>query len=438
MDLFEMLGSDVVAEFGPRHATLPRHYFYASDGADQMARALRGEVSGRSALLFADLRTQAAASVGCADAMRHAGWSVRELLIPDNPAGGSPVCDDITFAALRGQIPPADLFVAVGSGVVNDLVKWLAMDAGVPYAVFATAASMNGYSAANIAPSIRGVKSLLEGRAPRAIASSPGVLARAPTRSTTAGLGDVLAKPVSTSDWRMNHLLFQEPYSATIAGIIDAIEPRYLAIPESLRVGAPQAIQSLFEALIFSGCAMTLQGSSLPASGGEHLISHTLDMFSHVDGQPHDLHGRQVGVATIFVAALYQQAVAETRPVFVPDRVPLVRTVWGGLADAVAEQHQKKMLRTRQACERLRQPGCWDALRNELQPILRQPAVIKECLAKAGGAHRLADLGCSRERFLLAVQHGAAIRARFTSLDLFFAMGLLPSRAEEMVDEWLM
>ena len=61
---------------------------------------------------------------------------------------------------------------------------------------------------------------------------------------------------------------------------------------------------------------MTLQGSSLPASGGEHLVSHTLDMMSHVDGVPHDLHGRQVGVSTILVAAMYERALAIETPIF--------------------------------------------------------------------------------------------------------------------------
>ena len=51
---------------------------------------------------------------------------------------------------------------------------------------------------------------------------------------------------------------------------------------------------------------MTLSGGSFPASQGEHLISHYLEMMHP---GPHEaLHGAQVGVATI-VAAGVQQAV---------------------------------------------------------------------------------------------------------------------------------
>jgi glycerol-1-phosphate dehydrogenase [NAD(P)+] len=312
------------------------------------------------------------------------------------------------------------------------------------------------------------------------MAARPRVIAAAPYEMTSAGLGDVIAKPVSTADWRINHRLFGESYSAAIAGIIDAVEPRYLAQPEALNPSAnylrgsagaspsqsrdhvgqswegeapaeppgldpvqgkaaerAKAIEALFEALVFSGCAMTLQGSSLPASGGEHLIGHTLDMLAGVDGIAHDLHGRQVGVATLFVAALYQRAMAVERPVFVPDRVPFNRALWGGIAEAVEVEYRKKIVRTREACARLARPGCWDALRREVTPMLRQPETIKECLRKAGAAHRIADIGCSRERFLMAVMNGAGIRARFTSIDLFFALGLLPDAAEGVVEEWL-
>ena len=63
-----------------------------------------------------------------------------------------------------------------------------------PAAIFATAASMNGYAAANVAPAVAGVKTLIHARAHRIVASDPAVLAAAPAALTSAGLGDVIAK----------------------------------------------------------------------------------------------------------------------------------------------------------------------------------------------------------------------------------------------------
>ena len=272
--------------------------------------------------MIADTRTWQAAGEAARDALSRAGWSCEPWILPDRPGGKSPVCDDATHAVMSEGVPMADAYVAVGSGVVNDSTKWLAAERGAPYAVLATAASMNGYASANVAPAIRGVKSLAHGRAPRVVAALPSVIEAAPFRLTAAGLGDVIAKPISTADWIVNHRVFSEPFSAEIASIIDSLEPAYLDRPEALAAREPGAIRALFDALVRSGCAMTLHGSSLPASGGEHLVSHTLDMLADLDGVEHDLHGRQVGVATILAAALYEKLVAMERPVFEPRVAP--------------------------------------------------------------------------------------------------------------------
>jgi glycerol-1-phosphate dehydrogenase [NAD(P)+] len=437
MDLFDALGEPIRTAFAARRDTLPRALYYSPDAADELARLLAAQAPGRSAILVADQRTYAVAGARCGAALRSAGLSVAERLVGDRPGGASPVCDDVTKDRLSAELPAGDLLVAVGSGVVNDLCKWIAGERGVPYAVYATAASMNGYSAANVAPSIRGVKSLFRARAPLAIAADPAVIEGAPFELTASGLGDAVAKPVSTADWLMNHRLLGEEFSPPVAEVVDRIEGSYLDSPERLARRDPAAIRALFEALVYSGCAMTLQGSSVPASGGEHLVSHTLDMLAHVDGTGHDLHGRQVGVATIFAAALYQRIWALDG--LEPGRAvaPLDRELWGPIADAVAAEHARKRASAEAARAALEKPGAWAALRAELRPILRSPERIKGCLARSGAAHRIADIGCTRERFLAAVRHCGAIRARFTSIDLGWLAGLLPGAAEEIVDAWL-
>jgi glycerol-1-phosphate dehydrogenase [NAD(P)+] len=59
----------------------------------------------------------------------------------------------------------------------------------------------------------------------------------------------------------------------------------------------------LATALMLNGIAMEICGSSRPASGGEHLISHALDATS---ARPR-LHGLQVGVATYLMSIVQGQ-----------------------------------------------------------------------------------------------------------------------------------
>jgi len=439
MELFDALGPQVAAELAHRRETVPRRLLLGPDAAPALAGELARECEGSSeprALVLFDLRTHAAAGESCLRALREAGFVAHELLVPDG-AEGSPACDDTTKQRLQAVLPAAEVFVGVGSGVISDLCKWLAFDLGKPAAIFATAASMNGYAAANVAPAVSGVKTLIHARAHRIVAADPAVLAAAPRDLTSAGLGDVIAKCVSSADWKMNDLLFGESYSAAVAGIIDHVQDKFLREPSRLARADHAAVSGLFEALVYSGCAMTLQGSSLPASGGEHLISHALDMRAHAEHGRHDLHGRQVGLGTIFAAALYERVLALPAPRFRADPLPLDRAGWGPIADAVAAHHHKQSERLAASCERLRAGDTWSRVRDALAPMLPTAAWVKDVLAQAGAAHRVADLGIDRERFLWAVLNGAQIRERFTSLDLGWATGVLPDAAAEIVDRYL-
>jgi glycerol-1-phosphate dehydrogenase [NAD(P)+] len=438
MDLFDALGETIRSELSAKRHTIPRVLLYDDDAPALLASQLLDDTDGRRVVVLTDVRTREVAGTEVLTALAAAGWNASELIVTDPQGEGStPACDDITKDALAAQLPAADVLVAVGSGVINDLTKWLAGESELPYAVFATAASMNGYAAANVAPAINGVKSLFRAKAPRIIATRPKVIEQAPFHLTASGLGDVIAKPVSTADWIVNHLLFDERFSLGVASVIDHVEPSYLDAPEALAARDGKAMRALFEALVLSGCAMTLQGSSMPASGGEHLISHTLDMTSHAHHLEHDLHGRQVGVATIFAAALYQKLMQLEAPSFSHTEVPFERQAWGHIAAAVEVEHEKKCRRVADACARLSEPGRWSTIKERLTPALRDPARIKRCLERSGAAHRLEDIGCSRERFLMAVHNCSAMRERFTSIDLARAAGLLPACAEELIDTWL-
>lgn len=435
-ELFDLLGPKVRAELSARRDTLPRKLLLSRDAAEALASELRSETDGRRVVVVFDERTRRAAGDRCVSALASEGFAVHEALLHD-AHGHSPVCDDQTQRELASALPEADVLVGVGSGVISDLVKWIAFERKLPAAIFATAASMNGYSAANVAPAVSGVKTLVHARAHRLVAADPSVLAAAPFALTSAGLGDVIAKVVSTADWKLNDLLFGEQYSEAVASIIDDVQEKFLSEPSKLARGDEAAVSGLLEALVYSGCAMTLQGSSLPASGGEHLISHALDMRADAEGSRHDLHGRQVGLGTIFAAALYERVLALPAPRLRSEPLPFDREGWGKIADSVAAHHAKQSLRMAQSAQRLATGDTWSQVRAALEPMLEPAAWVKRVLREAGAAHRVSDLGIDRERFLWAVRNGAQIRERFTSLDLAWVTGVLPGAAEEIVDEYL-
>ncbi|MCG2661225.1 MAG: iron-containing alcohol dehydrogenase [Kiritimatiellae bacterium] len=445
MNPADLLGQSFACECGKTHSIPIRAVIYCATAIQQLPAMLDRHLAGRRINLVADERTYPLVGRECETVLNQAGRIVQAFIVPDAPHGG-PICDDITRNALCSRLAPCDGFLAVGSGTISDLVKWIATspgkwqacDAKLPYAVVPTSASMNGYASNNIAPSIRGVKRVLNGTVPRVIAADPSVIQQAPYELTAAGFGDVLAKPVSMTDWKLNQLLFNEYYCAVCAQLIRALEPAYMAHPEAIRAREPYAIEALFQALIYSGVSMTMAGTSFPASGGEHMISHVLDMTAAIHGMPHDYHGRQVGLGTIFACALYERVLALDAPCFQLRAEPTDEAYWQSLTAVVEEEHALKRRKAERAVQRLQQESAlWDRLRTELKPMTRTAAAIKQCLRAAGAAHRLEDIGCTRDRFLAAAGHAHQMRERYTIIDLARAVGVMPNATEEIVDQYL-
>ena len=247
MDIF---GRTIDCECGKRHHIEPREVVYERGAARRLPELCGRAADGRLVAVLADARTRAVAVAGVCEALKESGRQVSEVIVPDGADGGTPVCDDVTKERLAAELGEVDLIVPVGSGVLNDLGKWIAFERDIPFVVMATAASMNGYASANVAPTIKGVKTLVRARPPVAVAADPAVIENAPWELTASGLGDILAKSVSSTDWLMNHLLFGDSYCARSVGLIADIEPLYLDHPEELKARKPAAVGALFRGLL--------------------------------------------------------------------------------------------------------------------------------------------------------------------------------------------
>ncbi|MCJ7542998.1 MAG: iron-containing alcohol dehydrogenase [Phycisphaerae bacterium] len=427
-------GSTFDCACGRWHAILPRQVLVAPDAVGRLPQLCAGATAGRRVAVLMDARTRDVAGKAVAEALARA-WQVQQIVLPDPPSG-SPVCDDLTHDALAASIGPVDLIVPVGSGVLCDLGKWLAFERSVPFVPFATAASMNGFASGNVAATVEGVKSLFVAGPPPAVAACPAILAEAPYELTAAGLGDALAKSVSSADWLLNHVLFGDFYCQAAVDLIADVEPLYTSHPADIAARRPAAMGALLDALLLTGSAMTMAGSSAPASGGEHLLSHTLDMMSTLDGLPHDLHGRQVGLGTVLCSELYRRVLQIESPRFLPPVEAIDATFWGRLGEPIAKLYAQKVLRLHQVKAVLSGREAWDELRRRLAPVVRPPETISACLRAAGAAWRAGDIGCDRQRVLVAFSHAHQARARFTVLDLAYLMGLLPASAAEIIDRW--
>lgn len=293
-------------------------------------------------------------------------------LVPNEYALGS------VLAAMTSQ---DDMLLAVGSGTLNDVTKYVSARTGIPYVIAATAPSMDGY-ASTVAPTILdGFKTTLPAVYPAAIVADVDILKDAPMPMLTAGFGDIIGKFTSLADWRLSHQLNGEYYCPEVAGVIEAAVETCAANAQALAQREPQAIQAVTEALILSGLAMGMVGVSRPASGAEHQMAHYWEMDALRRGEEHPLHGNAVGVGTVLAASLYEMA-AEYLP----------------QGFAAPDKGQ-----------------------------------ILACLQAAGSCADPKELGIRRELCLESLLHAMELRDRFTVQKLLEQKGQLISCAQELV-----
>ena len=435
-----LLGATFACDCGKTHSVPTAHFLYDEHSFDRLAELVQEYGSGGACLIIADTRTYEVAGKDVEDMLCRHNLKTDCFIVPD-VNGESPVANDATKDMLLQQASPTDLYLAVGSGVINDLVKWVAYLRKKPYITIPTAASMNGYGSANVAATIDGLKVLFHAEAPKAVVVKPEIIISAPDELTASGLGDVLAKPVSSADWKLNQFLFGEYYCQYSVDLLKELEPVYLNNPEKIKNKDPEGFRALFEALFYSSIAMTITGTSSPASGGEHLISHTLDILAGRDGLQHDLHGLQVGVGSILTAALYERIMSIATPLFrqVPSSVN--QDFWGTLTPIVTKEYTQKLPKLDRTVEMLSQHGMWNKLKETLQPMLCPAEKLKNCLRKAGAAHLYRDIRYNKEpltksMFLEAITNANQMRARFTVLDLAWLMGIIPDELDMLVEKW--
>lgn len=293
-------------------------------------------------------------------------------LVPNEYALGS------VLAAMTSQ---DDMLLAVGSGTLNDVTKYVSARTGIPYVIAATAPSMDGY-ASTVAPTILdGFKTTLPAVYPAAIVADVDILKDAPMPMLTAGFGDIIGKFTSLADWRLSHQLNGEYYCPEVAGVIEAAVETCAANAQALAQREPQAIQAVTEALILSGLAMGMVGVSRPASGAEHQMAHYWEMDALRRGEEHPLHGNAVGVGTVLAACLYEMA-AEYLP----------------QGFAAPDKGQ-----------------------------------ILACLQAAGSCADPKELGIRRELCLESLLHAMELRDRFTVQKLLEQKGKLSLCAQELV-----
>jgi glycerol-1-phosphate dehydrogenase [NAD(P)+] len=388
-------------------------------------------IKGRIAVVC-DQNTRDVMGLRVAKALQSAhnsGISGVETIVLDHPHA-----DEATLDELRQRTRHADALVAVGSGTINDLCKFVTATDGRDYCVFGTAPSMNGYTSTTASITLaNGLKVSKPAHAPLGVFIDLRVNAAVPTYLIAAGFGDCLVRSVAQFDWWLSHRLLDTFYTELPFQLETADERELMARAPDLAKGDIEAVGYLQRVLTLCGFGVSFTGMSNHGSMGEHQISHYIDCFAG-DRHPGSLHGQQVGVASLTMARLQKRLLdSDTPPTVFATRIDVadMRRRFGSEVTEIclAEMAQKSLDEAAAEKFNARLQAVWPELRKELKAIVVPVEVLHKALADAGGPTTARQLGLDVDFYREAVIHAREIRKRYSALDLAADAGFIEAFA---------
>ena len=362
------------------------------------------------------------------------GSRVAKALAPLGPVNtlilDHPHADMAAVADLTQKLAGAEAVIAVGSGTINDLCKYVTGLDGRRYAVFGTAASMNGYTSTTASITLgSGLKVSIPSHAPSGVFIDLAVSAAAPRHLSAAGFGDCLVRSVAQVDWWMSHRLLGSVYSSVPFLMQQADEIELNARAHLIPAGDIGANGYLHRVLTLCGLGVSFTGMSNHGSMGEHQISHYIDCFAG-NRHPGTLHGQQVGVGVLTMGRLQAQMLASaTPPVLRPtvfDPADMARRMGQAVASECFADIAPKTFDGRATAalnEKLQE--IWPDLRDELARFIVPPNDMERLLRASGGPATAGDLGVPVDFYREAVVHCREMRNRYSFLDLAADSGIL-------------
>lgn len=337
---------------------------------------------------------------------------------------GHLVPDERAVAELTDALPEStDLILGVGSGVINDVCKYVSRKQGLECAIVATAPSMDGYASSGAAMITDGMKVTYTTHPPKYILADVDVVKQAPMDMIRAGYGDIIGKYSSLNDWKLSHLINGEYFCQEIYGLV-------LEVTNNIRDSAAQivarndgAIEYLTKALVLIGITLSLVESTRPGSGSEHHLSHFFEIVGLVHGQPHFVHGADVAYNTVLTAGMREQICRQQAPLFRTEAAPRRTAAWERIFGSVAPE-VKQLQQKAGSYEKNLEP-VYRAKWQEILEILSECPTAAQCsrmMEAVGFDFRDQERMYGHEKICDAMLYGKDLKDRYSVLWIYYAL----------------
>ena len=350
----------------------------------------------------------------------------------DNPK--KPHADIESVEDLRHLSRHCDGLIAVGSGTINDSVKYAAFLDKKRYSVFPTSPQV-AYTTPTASISFGGFKKSITALPAQGVFFDLAVVSQCPIRLTRAAFADVICRTTAQVDWLMSNLLFATPYRALPFILLAYDEDALFDNAAALQKGIFEAVGILVRICTILGLGTCFTNTSHSGSMGEHMMSHYIDMFFG-DINPNTLHGEQVGVTTLTMSRLQNLILSRKKPpVIKPTKIDEddMQARYGKeISRQCVEEFKYKAL-DRKKAEKINRylNENWESFAGQLRKVMLPTERMWQAMDAIGAPRTGRDLGLPQAFYREVVLHAREVRNRFTMLDVAGDSGLLEAFADQ-------
>lgn len=350
---------------------------------------------------------------------------------------GTVRADEGTVERAVAEVGDDRLMISVGAGTLTDIAKVAAQRTGSRHVAVQTACSINGFIADRSVLVIAGAKRTVVSRWPDQLIADSDVLTAAPAGLNLAGVGDLSTVPNAVAEWQLAAGVGHGPsYDSAVVEPVLAAMPALPSLARAAHAAEPAGLADLARLLAVSGLSMGIVGSTAPASGTEHAVSHLLEMALTERQEAGAPHGMQVTVATRLALRVWQlvdRTIRSTRPhVHVSEESTsrdAVALAFAELGEKTVEEcwagySAKRSWLLEHQADVEAMVNEWDAFTMTLS--LPTPEQFDEVSHASGLPTRAEDLGPGYDVRLLfwALRNSHLLRERFSIVDLADLLGV--------------
>lgn len=442
MNVDEMAGISIECSCGHVHKVEIKNIKIGS-GAVRELNNILSQSKGRQVFIVEDINTYEAAGRTVENNLRK-NFKLKRYIFNEDHL----VPDEKALGRLLIEMPQdTAVILGIGSGTINDICRFLSCRVHIPYIIVCTAPSMDGYASVVSPLIVNGVKTTYNAVYPDVIIADIDIMKEAPLNMLHAGLGDILGKYTALADWHISEILNGEYFCSTIEDLTLKAVDKCIKTSTNISIRDQRAVETITEALILSGLAIGMTGTSRPASGEEHHLSHCWDTIFMNEGRTAKwLHGNNVGVGVGIIIEAYKytgrldiQKIYNSGEYAYFDRnrwINNLSKVYGRCTndivkfkeDSISFNRKDREAKMKNILEK------WEDIKKICNSFLPEAEEVRCTLRKAGAVYSPKDLGIDRELFKKSFVAAKDIRSRYGILQLLEDIGKLEEAAEAIAN----